>query len=315
MKTNIRRVLAAIDLSAHSEAVVCRAAEVALAMQCPLTLFHVVDDRVQDDDEAIGETAEISRRLAGKEMAELGDGFRSLGIELNYETANGVPWQEIVRKVEDDGYDLLIAGRRPRNRFNNRLSKGTPERLLDRCPCPLWIVQNSPTTPIRRVLAAVDFSPVSGLALEAAAAFAVATAATLSVLHVIKSDPLFTKLAAIRAGAIMRAARDRARRLRSHARLEDFIEQHVPGAIYALEKMASGNLITQLQKTIQFQLIDLLVIGTGDRRGRAGQFRSDTVKQLLGKASCDILAVRTGSRFTQRSNERVEPAAAVQFDI
>ena len=109
---------------------------------------------------------------------------RRSSLTLRYETLLRVPFVEIIRAAEKDGYDLVLAGTRGLSSHRRILVGSTAERLVRKCPCPVWIVKAGHQAPIGSVLVATDLSEVSAKAVRIGVLLSTTAGIPLDVLHV-----------------------------------------------------------------------------------------------------------------------------------
>ena len=124
------------------------------------------------------------RKESDERLAQWITPFRKTAITLRTETVVGTAFVEIVRAVLKQKADLLIAGTRGQGALHRLLVGSTAERLMRKCPCPVWIVHPEHEWPLRRILVAVDLTEVSGKCLKLAAAFAQMWKCDLEALYV-----------------------------------------------------------------------------------------------------------------------------------
>ena len=185
--TRIERLLAATDLSAPARHAAERAALVARQLRARLELVHVISTspvaRLRRLMQAAPADLEQQvRERAGAELGRLAESLRpSCGDIPGTAVCVGELLGELERRVAAVGADLLVLGARGTNFMRHRLLGSTAERIVRKSPVPLLVVRQPPHEPYRRVLVAVDFSPSSLPALEAARA--VAPGAEVTLLH------------------------------------------------------------------------------------------------------------------------------------
>ncbi len=162
-------VVAGIDFSAISAAVVAQAVRCAARLGGPCRVLHVVD--------VLDEGAEVSlllpalrrrvateRREAEEAMTALVAAYESAPVDVVAEVAEGRPAERLVRLVGAEGSALVVVGGGPPQRMLGAIA----EKVVRVAPVPVLVVRRPPPDGYRNLLAAVDFSPEAERALEAA---------------------------------------------------------------------------------------------------------------------------------------------------
>ena len=122
----IRRPLLAYDGSQRASAAMHAAAEVASALELPLTVIHVVRDGSTTDHKVLDE----ARRY-----------LQSYGIESRYETVVGLPHQRIPETLREGGHDLLFIGAYGHSRIIEMVLGSTTEYVLRNSQAPVFLVR------------------------------------------------------------------------------------------------------------------------------------------------------------------------------
>lgn len=189
---SISRVVVATDFSVFSERAVQRAALIAQQHDADLHVLHVVrpldlypsltlsrDEFVQHDQDL--QQAEQARveTIAATLTAQF-------GIRVHPATRLGRPHAEVAAHLKEVAAELVIAGSRGESTLMDLVLGSTASRLLRVAHCPVLIVKNPADEPYRKVLAAVDFSPVS--AAVVGYALRLAHGAPVDALHVLGSE-------------------------------------------------------------------------------------------------------------------------------
>lgn len=140
--TGYTNILLGIDLSADSEALLRRAAELAAGFDAALTLLHVVEYvPVEPMGEALLPTAPITEELSGaskvqlEELAErcgLGDAPRLVRV--------GNTKAEIVQVAREIGADLIVLGSHERHGLAILVNR-TDDTVLHAAPCDVLAVR------------------------------------------------------------------------------------------------------------------------------------------------------------------------------
>src|ERR1051325_5797851 len=149
-----RGVLAATDFSEHGLAALRRAAWIAQQSCKQLVVAHVVADirkaihhtsyhsRIEFLE---GNEEHFQRELRREADNKLRHQILGLGladVEVKYETLLGEPYEELIHSVQQEGYDLVVAGTRGHNALQRLVMGSTAKRLVRKCPASVWIVKD-----------------------------------------------------------------------------------------------------------------------------------------------------------------------------
>ncbi len=142
------RVLAAVDFSEHSPAVVGAARFVAGSGDAELSLLHVVEEQIHPAFYAVGRTSLLElhpeirdtsvremRRLLGDDGADVAD--------VSTNVVEGRPAVEIVRFAEDHGSELVVVGSRGLTGVEHALLGSVADRVIRTAPCPVLVAREA----------------------------------------------------------------------------------------------------------------------------------------------------------------------------
>ena len=299
----LRKILVATDFSEPAGAALRQAVLLADRARAEVTVLHVLTDvagAVEGTSFAghwrippaeIKKAEHKLRRQAEQRLAEVTAPHRSPQRKLRTETLVGVPFVEIIQAVQQKGYDLVLAGTRGRSAIKRVLVGSTAERLVRKCPCPVWVVKPRHEGPPCSILAPVDFSEVSGPSLRLAAFLANRFSSFLSALHVISSAtddvPMPAHLSKLEPGQQRRAVRRAAAQ-----RLHDFVGSHVPVETVVKEILMVGEPWSRIGLVARSLNQDLIVMGSVGRTGIPGFLIGNTAEKVLRHCECGILTVK-----------------------
>jgi nucleotide-binding universal stress UspA family protein len=296
---SIRCIVAATDFSEFSERAVRRAARIAQQHDAQLHLLHVVrpldlypsltltPDEFGHSDQEL-QQAEQTRVEA---MATALSG--QFGIRVLPVTRLGRAHTEIAGYAQEVAADLMAAGSRGESTLMDLFLGSTVSRLLRVAACPVLIVKKPEDEPYRKVLAAVDFSPVSTAVLGHA--FSLADGARVETLHVLGSEveQRLRKAKFVRVDLTDWLARQRAE-----------AEEQLDALLAPLEKGAAAGRLVQpgfppavICQCIEDGQVDLVVLG---RHGYGGGLQDwllgSVSKDVAHAATCDVLLIGTGGQ-------------------
>lgn len=143
-----RKILVPVDGSEKASKAALHAAELASKMGSEITLFHVVPslppyvntspDRFGNIQQAImDEFQKHGQDILSQVKSDL------IGYNLNIksEIAVGQPADEILNRVKEQGYDLLVMGSRGLGEIKGYLMGSVSNRVARHASCPVLIVR------------------------------------------------------------------------------------------------------------------------------------------------------------------------------
>jgi len=157
----VQNILAAIDLSEYSSAVMLLAGEVARPMNSRLIIGNVINQRDIETVKSVfkptqghyaspysavhfsvDQHIETLKRERTKKIEELKEqsGLKDLPAEVVFSI--GYPFEELIRMVHDRAVDLVIMGPKGRSNLAHTLLGTTAEKMFRHCPVPVLSVRN-----------------------------------------------------------------------------------------------------------------------------------------------------------------------------
>jgi nucleotide-binding universal stress UspA family protein len=275
----VRRVLAALDFSPLSAAVVERTARLPLAADASITLLHVLPEEI-GPTLVTNATAEDAQRDLAASVAELSQRVAP-GVQVSGATVTGTPFVEIIRRARDERAELVVLGRHGHRTFADALIGSTAERVFRQGDAPTLIVGGMPSGPYRRPMVAVDLSDTSRRALELALRVIDAQADPLAVVHSWSvaggGDP------AERAGSA----------------LGDFLAQFGAAAGRWRVTVRPGDARAVILGEAARQGTDLLVLGTRGHSRLVHLLVGSVAEAVVRGATVDVLVARAAEREFQ----------------
>lgn len=170
--SQLKRILAATDLSAPARHAVERAAMVSKETAAPLDLLHVANlaplERLRLLMDAT--PADMEQRVLDAAQKKLHDLAASLkqhyGIAPGIRVVSGVLLTELAKETDTLAAGLLVCGVRGESVIRHFALGTTALRVLSTTTCPVLVVKQPPREPYRRLLVPVDFSPSSLRAIQ-----------------------------------------------------------------------------------------------------------------------------------------------------
>jgi universal stress protein E len=296
-----RCILVAIDFSRSANAALEQAICLAKQHRSRLVLVHALRDLRQAVHQTSYEARlnflygdgvkfqQEIRRTSDEKMRQLLAQRDVTGLEVKSETVTGDPIVALIRAVQQESCDLVLAGTRGLSGWEQFFVGSTAKRLIHNCPASVWIVKSEHAGTPTKVLAATDFSEVSRKAVLEGLRLADEAGADFHLLHVVDSIDASEDVLdeAPRGDSLRRHINDEAKR-----RLKDFMESLnvEPSRIHS--HLTWGTPSAEIDRLAQHLKIDLVVMGTVGRSGIRGLLLGNTAESVLGTCDCSILTVK-----------------------
>lgn len=280
----MRKLLCATDLSMRAERAVRRAAGLAQQHGAELLLLHVVDD---DQPHHIIEARQAEARAHLESGAAALPGGRDSIAAI--EVVAGNAFEAIARYALEWNAELIVMGAHRRRALVDVFVGSTLERVLRADGVPVLVVNTGEHGPYRDVLLALDISPASTRAVQAARSLGLLDGG-ISVVHAY--DAAFTGMlegsgaSPDEARAYSEAWEREARaRLRAFLAANDLADHRIELTI------DSGSPYDAIHHAVAQQAPQLLVVGTRGLTGLKRVFLGSVADRVLREIECDILAV------------------------
>lgn len=289
-----RSILVVLDKPKHAQVALDRALGIAAASGAQLHLASFCWlPMVEDSDFFDTHQRRALRKSAEQERRRWLDGLVLDRGLTEAAVATEVVWAQdiatwVAERVAAGRCDLVV---KSVHQTRTLLHTPTDWALLRSCPVPVLLVSTQPHAGIRQVLATVDVGAAGAerqrlneTVARLAARFAELHDARLHVVNVVEFYPSFEDLDFFDPAKARRKAQADAR-----ARLKEMLigygvdhsRLHVPvGKV--------GQAVAELSGAIG---ADLVVVGTGTRRGLGAALLGNSAEKILGRLECDVLAV------------------------
>ncbi len=280
-----------------------RAVHLAIANKARLTIFDTVgieDQGISDESIALKLKAIQKARLQERrnELKTLCDAVVAKNPELRVVVSVGYGdlAREAILAVLSKKHDLVIKAPEGSDGRGNMLFGSSDQKLIRKCPCPVWMVKQSRKSTFRKILAAVDSGRNEKDAVDLAKRIlSLSTSlakAEKSELHILNAWQFKNEnqLRGTAIGGVVMASLRRDLKAANQAQLDKLV-QH-----YSYDKkivqLIKGRPNVVIPDYVQKHDIDLIVMGTVARSGIAGLLIGNTAESVLQSVDCSVLMLK-----------------------
>ena len=291
------RVLCAVAIDDRDRQVFAHALALAQRHDAQLLLLHATSPQVSLNRGAT-ERVDFLRQL--RSLAD------AAGVDIRVTVQTGPVDEIILLHARARQVDLIVLGTARTTEARRGLSGWIAERVLRDAPCATLVVtaQSSPDKAAARpILCAVDFSPASQAAVQAAVEMSEHGSRPVTLLHVMDAGGTGEQSLRRWIGA---AEYDRGRGGEALQTLRFLIPPPARGAVMA--RVAVGEAVEEILRTARTISAGLVVIGAA-RRTRIGSRLFGNTGRLIRDARCPVLAVPAFAA-AEEETERVARLAA-----
>ncbi len=299
----LRRILYVFEDEPERNASLARAVDLARRTGASLTLAAVLERPERPEEEAAARAYETVYRELEREareaLASIARDHREGLPGIQCRVLVGTPHVEIVREVLREKHDLVMKTASPIGGLAAHLFGTLDTRLVELCPCPVWIDKPIPHERYERILAAVQVleqeTPEHAVTiLEIASSIAEIEQAELHVLNV-WSLPGETRL---RGRAFTEAVKREIDMLVEHeqkrheAALEALLSPFRERPIEIRAHLVKGTPEVAIPEQAERLGIDLIVMGSHVHSHLVGLLLGTVTEAVLRQAKCALLTVK-----------------------
>ena len=288
------------------KSVFARAVRLASANSAKLTLFAALDaEDYQFDDQETRSAVEAINKAHLEERREEFESLRQEAISehpqltVDGRVEAGAMAVSVILAVLVNHHDLVMKAADGNTGRWRRLFGTGDQKLMWKCPCPVWIVKPSTETHFHRILAAVDLDAgepdTEALArriMELATSVAAEEGSELQVVHVWR----LAAETALRGRQIDATDVDKmvdGIEAAHRSELDGFLGPYpYDKRTVHLVKGRAGDVIPDLAESLE---ADLVVLGTVGRTGVPGLLIGSTAEEILNSVDCSVLTLKPES--------------------
>jgi len=288
-------IIVGVDYSDCSRNALKEASRLAAWHQAKLICLHVFEEEIMNDfndhyefdrDQILNDASDhLERHVAGI----VGDQHFETKVVIGY------PFKEILDEVANRNADLLVLGSRGHRQTDSRKTGVFAAKCIRKAPVEVLLVRQQQDGPFHTIVACVDFSETSEIAVARAIEIAKQDGASLELLHAF-ATPFMPDGSSLGPSVFMTPL-DTAPMIEAATKqLQEWADRLAGDSadkldikITVKEGISTGNvLINHLDET----QADLAVLGTRGRTGLRTLFLGTTAERLIHEAPCSTLAVK-----------------------
>lgn len=278
-------VVAGVDLTAMGRRAAERARIIAETSRVPLLLVHVI--------EPVGEAfiepslARLMREHQTAHAEKLAAWCRErAGIEVELEVVKGSPSWELVAQGKQA--ELVVVGSSTMDAFN---IGPVARRVAEMATCDVLVVRRQPRGPYRRVVAAVDFSDASRVAVERSLGLFPESQVTVLYSLPARFDPILTSSGLF----VEEVEASRATRMaRAEEKMAEFSADW-DGRLSTL--VIDGPPEETIDEVVRRSNADLVVVANRGATATHMVLLGTVAEGLISHAPCDVMVARSRARF------------------
>ena len=294
----LRTVLIGVSLEGESEQVMRSGLAVARAAGAQVLFVHALPGEPRLPSLEIGLGDDYFQMLIADCKEKLQSQVERLGIGASelagVEVVAGVPHRVLIDAAHRAGADLIVVGATGSGPFAAELLGSTADRVLRKAVCPVLLVRGDLRVPLRRVLAPVDLSELSGDAFRCG----------MHLLAQISPDTAAgnVEVRAVYASSGLDAATHQRRtpgarsseqveRREAEELLHFVLENRCDSTFDVETALLPGEARSEILRELDEHPVDLVVLGTHGRGGLDRLVLGSVAATVARKAPCSVLLI------------------------
>ncbi len=146
-----KKILVPTDFSVYADNALKQAIDIAKQNKSTIYLFHAIDDGFQQcaADYCLneGDVRKIYKDSVESAMDKLQQEAKKIsdsqaGIEIVFDTARGIPYEEILKEQEAKGIDLIVIASHGKTGILKNLLGGVVDKVMKRAKCQVLLVRS-----------------------------------------------------------------------------------------------------------------------------------------------------------------------------
>ena len=218
------------------------------------------------------------------------------GLTVTSEVASGTTSQATIEAARRTGADLIIRSAKGARSLTQGPLGASAQNLLQRPPCPVWLVQSAQPSPLKQIVAAVDATPndepharLNRRIIQTAIELTKQDNSQLLIVYawsLFSAEMLSHRLPPAEYQLLMES--NRQQHAESFNKLLEEFQLHLDSPQV---RLIEGEPSTCIPGLCTEERADLFICGTVARQGMAGLLLGNTAERILTRVPCSALAM------------------------
>jgi len=293
-----QKMLVSVDVQAGQQPALKRAVELATHNQAELTLVALLEPLPWHLRDGIPREIEAERlEDCQSGLEKLATPIRTQGLTVDTKILRENGDVELIHEVLRGRHELVMKVASGKVSRRDMFHSTLDQRLLRKCPCPVWLFPPTTSSRFERILAAVDATPddvghgqLNRTVLELASSLQTSEDAELHIVHAWDIPDEGRLLARLGDEAFLSLVNSSQASIDQE--LNRLLARHAVAAVPERIHLMKGAPHAVIFETVDRQQIDLLVMGSIARTGIPGMFIGNTAERVLNAVGCSVLTVK-----------------------
>ena len=286
---SIDRILWPTDLSEGAARAFPHAAALAEWHEAELHILHVADEGSEGTEGFPLSEGTLGNYLPGGEDAAPPLTPQSMSIRQE-QRPGAAPAETIVAYAEDEAIDLVVMGTHGKRGLRRLLIGSVTEEVARTAPCPVFTVRaadgHMPARKVRTILAPVDFSDASTLAVRHAKELALTYGSQVTLLHAVE-EAVYPSAYGVEAAPLPNPnIVDRVEKSLANMARDEIGYEHV--TVEAKIGYAPSVILDHAETAD----VDLIVIASHGRTGLERMLLGSVAERVVRRAPCPVFIVK-----------------------
>lgn len=276
-----RKILVAYDGSASAKNALAQASRLARQDKSWIKVLAVIP-AYEGELELVG-VSNIKETITGpgqKLLAEAKEIADAEDVHILTNLEQGEPYDRIVHVADDENCDLIVMGRRGRNRIERELVGGVTARVIGHTTRDVLVIPAQATLKWNKLLLATDGSLYSDAAVKKALAIAQERRSEITAVTVTYTNDEFSALAPESINELINKAGTLLDGIKKMAAAEGIPFQSV---------IKEGEPFEEIRTLADELSASMIVMGSHGRKGLTRLLMGSVTEHVIGLASCPVL--------------------------